>query len=499
MSQPNIVLFVSDQHRADWMGCAGNPFVQTPNLDRLAEDGVRFTQAYCNAPICVPSRMSMMTGRFPHRIEVMSNNHILSSDIPTFAHALSIAGYETVLGGRMHFVGPDQRHGYQKRLVGDITNTYPGGPKTEYGRLKGTDSRGIRSIELAGGGDSPVLQFDGDVIEACERFLAERGKKEQGGQEGQEGQEGQDKPLFLTVGLYGPHTPYVSPPELFEQALKVMEGQDTPIPIDASPQHPWIEKWFKAVKIREITDEEIRRVRAAYAGSVGQLDEWVGRIVHACSSLPGETIFIYLSDHGEMAGDHGMFWKFNFYQPAVNVPIIVTQLGRSEAGLVEKGRTVSAPVSLVDLAPTLVSLGGCPAMPGLDGDDLTPMLRGPQEHAQKLGDRAIFSEIYQFGAPVRMMIRYPYKLIYYHGFGSPQLFNLQEDPEEQIDLSGEEGYSNIRKELLAELLDGWDPERITQRAEEKGTDTSYISKWGSVSSWGRHELWDPEDPFRKLN
>jgi choline-sulfatase len=490
MSQPNIVLFVSDQHRADWMGCAGNTFVQTPNLDRLAEDGVRFTQAYCNAPICVPSRMSMMTGRFPHRIEVMSNNHILSSDIPTFAHALSIAGYETVLGGRMHFVGSDQRHGYQKRLVGDITTTYPGGPKTEYGRLEGTASRGIRSIELAGGGDSPVLQFDGDVIEACERFLAERGLREQ---------EGQEKPLFLTVGLYGPHTPYVSPPELFEHALKAMEGQDAPIPIDASPQHPWIEKWFNAVKIREITVEEIRRVRAAYAGSIGQLDEWVGRIVSACSSLPGETIFIYLSDHGEMAGDHGMFWKFNFYQPAVNIPIIVTQLSRSKEVLADKGRTVSAPVSLVDLAPTLVSLGGCPEMPGLDGDDLTPLLRGSQENTLKLGDRAIFSEIYQFGAPVRMIIRYPYKLIYYHGYGNPQLFHLQEDPAEQRDLSEEADYGDIKQKLLAELLDGWEPERITQRAEEKGADTRYVSKWGSVSSWGRHELWDPQDPFRKLD
>jgi choline-sulfatase len=479
------------------MGCAGNPFVQTPHLDRLAEDGVRFTQAYCNAPICVPSRMSMMTGRHPHRIEVMSNNHILSSDIPTFAHALSIAGYETVLGGRMHFVGPDQRHGYQKRLVGDSTNTYPGGPKTEYGRLKGTDSRGIRSIELAGGGDSPVLQFDGDVIEACERFLAERGK---GGQGRQDGQDRQEKPLFLTVGLYGPHTPYVSPPELFEQALQAMEGQDAPIPIDAKPQHPWIEKWFKAVKIREITDEEIRRVRAAYAGSVGQLDKWVGRIVNACSSLPGETIFIYLSDHGEMAGDHGMFWKFNFYQPAVNVPIIVTQLSRGgEERLVEEGKTVSAPVSLVDLAPTLVSLGRCPAMPGLDGDDLTPLLNGSAPKDEDWADRAIFSEIYQFEAPVRMIIRHPYKLIYYHGYGNPQLFHLQEDPAEQHDLSGEEGYINIKKQLLAELLDGWDPDRITLRAEEKGADTRYVSKWGGVSSWGRHELWDPENPFRKLN
>ena len=130
-NKPDIVMIVSDQHKASVAGCYGDPTVQTPNIDRLASEGVLFENAYCNYPVCGPSRQSFLTGRYPHQIGCWDNGSTLASDIPTFAHALGLAGYETVLDGRAHWIGPDQRHGYEERLVGDISESYwvPGAPK----------------------------------------------------------------------------------------------------------------------------------------------------------------------------------------------------------------------------------------------------------------------------------------------------------------------------------------------------------------------------------
>jgi choline-sulfatase len=266
MTKPNIVFIVSDQHRGDFMGCAGNRVVRTPNLDRLAEGGVRFSQAYCNSPFCVPSRTSMLTGRYPHQTGVFVNSDHLASDIPTFVHGLALGGYETVLCGRMHFVGPDQRHGYQHRLVGDITPTYLGGPSTAYGDLKGTSAQGLRSIELARPGNSPVLEYDEQVTQAFEQFVSQRNPDA-------------GQPLFITVGLYGPHPPFVSPPELYEQAVQAMEAEDSVIPPDEHPRHPWLEHWFNRLNADQITPKRKNEARANYIGLVNRLDQLIGRIV----------------------------------------------------------------------------------------------------------------------------------------------------------------------------------------------------------------------------
>ncbi|MCC2685428.1 MAG: arylsulfatase, partial [Paenibacillaceae bacterium] len=313
MDKPNIILLVSDQHRADWMGCSGSRYVHTPNLDRLATGGVRFAQTYCNSPFCVPSRMSMLAGRHPYRTQVWSNEHQLASEIPTFAHALGIAGYETVLCGRMHFKGPDQRHGYETRLVGDITPTYNGGPTTPYGPLKGSAAQGMKSLECAGPGDSPVLRYDEAVTAACETFLAERSRSQAEASQTPQAATNQQRPLFLTVGWYGPHPTFICPPDLYEQAESALGGEEG-IPKDDEPLHPWVKDWFRRLNIDSATKEQIAIVRASYAGLINRLDQLIGRVLEAAKSLAGETYIVYLSDHGEMAGDHGMFWKQSFYE-----------------------------------------------------------------------------------------------------------------------------------------------------------------------------------------
>lgn len=478
MARPNIVLIVSDQHRADWLGCAGNQVVQTPNLDSLAAGGVRFTDAYCNAPLCVPSRMSMLAGRLPQRTAVLSNGDSLSSGMPTFAHALALAGYETVLCGRMHFVGADQRHGYGRRLVGDITPSYPGGPKTDYGELEGTAGQGLRSIEHAGSGDSPVQRYDETVVRAGERFLHERGAAPA------------HLPLFLTVGLYGPHHPFVAPPEHYESAHAALLAGEAPLPRDPEPRHPWVADWFRRLDADGITIEETRRVRAAYAGLVGRLDELVGRLVAAARTLPGDTLLIYVSDHGEMAGDRGIFWKQSFFEGAVRVPLIVHPLAGLDA-TIARGREVHVPVSLVDLAPTLTSLGDAPPLPSRDGDDLTPLLLAADETASAgtWEERPIFTELVVAGVPVRMIRQGHYKLIYYHGYPSPQLFDLATDPHEQQDLGQLDAYASVRNALEERLLAGWNPDEIAQQVRTQELDLRYLTRWGTEVGMGPLDLW----------
>lgn len=482
MAQPNIVLIVSDQHRADWLGCAGNRVVRTPNLDALAAGGVRFTDAYCNAPLCVPSRMSMLAGRQPHHTGVLSNGDSLPSGMPTFAHALALAGYETILCGRMHFVGADQRHGYARRLVGDITPSYPGGPQTDYGALAGTAGQGLRSIAHAGPGESPVQRYDEAVVRAGEHFLREREAAPT------------DRPLFLTVGLYGPHHPFVAPREHYESAHAALLAGDAPLPRDPEPPHPWVADWFQRLDAAGITVEETRRVRAAYAGMVGRLDELVGRLVAAARTLPGDTLLVYLSDHGEMAGDRGMFWKQSFFEGAVRVPLIVHPLAGQRAGIA-RGREVRVPVSLVDLAPTLASLGAAPPLPDPDGDDLTPLVRTPDDAAMAGGweERPVFAEPVIAGTPVRMIRCGRYKLIYYHGYPSPQLFDLATDPHEQRDLCQIDEYAVVRDALEEQLLADWHPDEIARRAHDRAKDLRYLTRWGSDVGMGPLDLWTNDD------
>ena len=142
MPGPNLLYIHSDQHNPYVTGCYGDLLVQTPHLDRLAAEGVVFENVYCPSPICVPSRMSMLSGRYPHENRVWTNSHILDSGIPTFAHAMGAAGYQPVLVGRMHAVGPDQLHGYAERLVGDHGPNHPGGGGVDHGELSGTAGTG---------------------------------------------------------------------------------------------------------------------------------------------------------------------------------------------------------------------------------------------------------------------------------------------------------------------------------------------------------------------
>ena len=178
MDRPNFLIIMSDKHHAGTMGCAGDNTIRTPNLDRLSANGVRFNQCYTASPLCVPARMAFLTGQYPSDTRAWCNENILGSDIPTFAHPLGVGGYETVLCGRMHFCGPDQRHGFEKRLVGDITGVHHRQLRPDADHLMKdmweAMGQSLHAASFSGPGRSYVLDYDDQVTDACVDFPSTR-------------------------------------------------------------------------------------------------------------------------------------------------------------------------------------------------------------------------------------------------------------------------------------------------------------------------------------
>ncbi len=472
-SQPNILLMMSDQHSGQVLGCAGDPVVRTPNLDALAERGTMFESCHCAAPLCVPSRMTMLTGRHCSEIGVWSNNCHLASDIPTFCHALGIAGYETVLCGRMHFVGPDQRHGFQSRIMGDVSGqTHPGGPVPNMPRpLLGATGQSYNAVAVAGPGRTAYQAYDEAVLATATEWMQARADSDD------------DRPFLLTAGFVLPHCPFVAREDLYEYYYERVEMPEIPDGY-LDDLHPAMKAWREARGIEGLTDEQIRRARAGYYGMVEHFDEIVGGMLRALrdTGLAEDTVVIYVSDHGESAGKNGLWWKSQFYDHAVGVPMIVAGPG------IPQGRR-SEVVSLLDVAPTLTELAGAPGLPLPSGQSLLPLMR--DELSAPWRDEA-FSEMISFGALYpyqgRMIRRGPWKLIHYEGCEEPMLFNLDEDPDEFEDRAGDPSCGDARDYLEDRVLEGWDPDAALRTLRHRRRRRDVLVEWRRA--WADA----PEDP-----
>jgi len=480
--QPNIVYILSDQHHADVWGGAGDPYISTPNIDALAASGVSLRDCSCASPLCVPSRSSLLSGLSPQKTGIYNNMQALPFHVPTFAHSLANAGYETVLSGRMHFVGQDQNHGFQTRLVGDITGTYPmnykkildnakksGAPKATkniYGPLAGTSGPIRRAVELSGGGDSAVLHFDRDVADAAIDFLRTRKS---------------DKPLLITVGFYGPHCPYVAPEGLFKKYYDLLPAYPAVTPEEVAQMHPAMQQWINNRGVADLTDEDVRRVRAAYYALTEYTDSLIGEVLAAARETLGEenTVFIYGSDHGDCIGQHGYFWKSNFFDGSVRVPMMFSWKGHFA-----EGKTLHAPTTLLDLAPTLTELAGAAPLPCADGRSLVKDLR---EGVSQEEDRLIFSFCSDIkgDTPSAMVKNKRWKLVLFGDF-PPMLFDLQNDPEENVNLAGTQAAAAVEKELTCALLAAWDPEKAKADLAMEKARTAIVNTWFSdtvLTAW----------------
>ena len=465
---PNLLYIHSDQHAQRVLDCYGDSFLQNTNLGRLAKSGIVFDNIYCDSPICVPSRMSMLTARRPFENEVWTNEQQLDSRTPTLAHSIGAAGYDPVLIGRMHAMGPDQLRGYSRRLVGDHCPNQLGGSAIDRGSLEGTAGPHRISLKKSGAGQSAYQVHDEEVQKQAVAFLQNACQQRQSGS--------RSKPFNLTVGYMLPHPPYVARYEDFERFRSKMT-----LPAKQKESntetHPFLQWWRSHTEIETVPVEEQIRARAAYWALVYRLDQWIGELLQILEDAGQleNTLVVYTSDHGDMLGEHGLWWKHTFYEESVKVPLIM-----SWPGHLPRNTRSSLVASGVDVTATMLELLGAPPLPGMSGRSFASQLQDP---GRSEWDDLAFSEYSSTlfapgeGCYQRMVRKEEWKYIYFHG-QPDMLFNLAKDPEELENLAEDPLLANTVSELKSILMADWSPDLVSRKMEKLGSVNSLLEKWG---------------------
>ncbi len=479
---PDILLIMADQMTPFMTSPYGQRAARTPNLARLAAEGALFENAYCNSPLCVPSRTSMFTSRLPSSVQSYDNASEFASHWPALMHYLRRAGYRTAVAGKCHFIGPDQLHGFDERLTPCI---YPADfsmlPDWRLGPVynKGTSVQSMLRM-LGPSKWNRQLAFDQMVFDrALERL-------------GMHALSGRKQPLFLNVSFTQPHDPFTTTKEF----LDLYQDADIPLPTDhgdirkLSPTYEWF-IIHHGLDREKLPPDRVREARRNYLGMVSWIDDKVGRLLAELDrlGLSGNTVVVFTSDHGEMLGEHGQWSKRLMLEWSSRVPLIVRAPGK-----IAGGSRVPAPVSLLDLFPTLAELAGAQVETPLDGRSVLPLLDG-RETAR---DREVVCEYLGEGTiePVRMVRLENWKYITVNGY-PPQLYDLAKDPEETVNLAGRREYSAIESRLRARSERGWDGNALKQAVMRSQQDRAIVR---SIRHFGAAPQWDyapvSPGPFR---
>ena len=369
---PNFLIIMADQLNPAFLPAYGHRLVHAPHITALAERGAVFTNAYCNSPLCSPSRAVFMTGQLPSRTGVYDNAAEFRADIPTFAHYLRAGGYRTILSGKLHFCGPDQMHGFEERLTTDIYPAdYGWTPDWERPSERPQWYHNMSSVTQAGlCTRTNQIDFDDEVVFRAERALFDHARA------------GDGRPFCLVASLTHPHDPYAITKEYWD----LYRHEDIDMPrVRGAPDDPHTARLRHvfAMDAGPPGEAEIRNARHAYYGEISYVDANVGRITRALAAagFGDDTIVIICSDHGEMLGERGIWYKMNFFEGGARVPLIFSGAGIS-------ARRIGSAVSLADLLPTLVELSGGDAgalAAPIDGRSLAPHLGGGG-HDEALGE-----------------------------------------------------------------------------------------------------------------
>ncbi|WP_172329028.1 choline-sulfatase [Mangrovicoccus sp. HB161399] len=444
-SRPNILIFMVDQLNGTFFPDGPAEFLHVPNIRTLAERSTRFRNAYTASPLCAPGRASYMSGQLPSRTGVYDNAAEFASSIPTYAHHLRRAGYQTCLSGKMHFVGPDQLHGFEERLTTDI---YP----PDFGWTPDYRKPGER-IEwwyhnmgsVTGSGVAEItnqMEYDDEVAYHATRKIYDLGR-------------GHDaRPWCLTVSFTHPHDPYVARRkywDLYEDCDRLLpEVGDLGYP----NQDPHSKRIFDANdwKSFDISEDDIRRSRRAYFANISYLDDKIGEVMEALRGTRQEenTIILFVSDHGDMLGERGLWFKMSFLEGAARVPVMIA------APQMPAGR-VDVPVSNIDICPTLCDLAGISLdeiRDWTDGESLVPLANG--------GTRGPVAMEYAAEASYAPMVclregRWKYTAC---ALDPEQLFDLEADPHELANLAGDPAHAATLKRYRAMAGDRWDLARF---------------------------------------
>lgn len=464
---PNVLILMSDQHKRSCMGAYGDRVAIAPHLDRLANESVRFTEAYCANPVCTPSRASIMTGLYSHNHEAQNNALPYSWRHKTLAHHFGASGYLTALIGKMHWVD-GQTHGFDYRLefndwyqyLGPKTKIYAdelGRPNSGSGlpeiddlwREEGDPWKGPRDLDNREGsvavGRVSLLEekdhFDNFVARESVRFLKEHGT--------------QDQPFFLITSFLKPHDPFM-PAERF---AKMFRPEDMKLPESWGKAD--IEQLPKEVResIRfngptpELRDEHEAKKRIAfYYANLAQMDDCVGQVIKALEDLKldRDTIIVYTSDHGEMLGELGLWQKFQFYEGSCGIPLTIRVPG------VRPG-VCSTPISQVSFSKTITELANVREIAPNDGKSFADLVHDPHSSIQH---GPVFAE-YALGTKrAKYLIRDGDFKYTFWTHDIPELYNLRTDPEELHNLASLPEYAVDEARLKRRLFEWHKPEEV---------------------------------------
>jgi choline-sulfatase len=471
---PNILIVMADQMAPAFLPIYGHALTRAPNMLQLARDGVVFDSAYCSSPLCAPSRASFMSGLLPSRTGVYDNAAEFGAEIPTFAHALRLRDYRTILSGKMHFCGPDQLHGFEQRLTTDIYpadfNWTPDWERPDHRPGWYHNMSSVRDAGLCV--RSNQLDFDDETAFMAERAIFDHARSRD------------PRPLLLVASFSHPHDPFAVPQRYWD--LYRDEDIDMPATAQALDAHSRRLRHVCAMDSEPVTEAQVRAARHAYYGAIAYVDDLLGRLMQALRSaaLAEDTIVVLTSDHGEMLGERGLWYKMSFLEGSSRVPLVIASPGRFAP------RRVARSVSLVDLLPTLIDLAGGNAHSlgtSIDGRTLAPHLRGAGGHDEAIGEYLAEGAI----APMAMIRRGAYKFIH-SPVDSDQLFDLTRDPGERDNLTDNPSHANLVAEFRAEVGKRWNLAELDARVRKSQRRRRLVD---AALNKGKIQAWDFQ-PFR---
>ena len=440
MTKPNILIIMVDQLNGKLFPNGPADWLHAPNIKELAAKSTRFKNAYTASPLCAPGCASFMSGQLPSRTQVSDNAAEFSSSIPTYPHHLRRAGYQTCLSGKMHFVGADQLHGFEERLTTDI---YP----PDFGWTPDYRKSGERIDwwyynmgSVTGAGVAEItnqMEYDDEVCYNATRKLYDlsRGKD--------------DRPWCLTVSFTHPHDPYVARKkywDLYEYCDHLLPDVG---PIDYKDHDTHSQRILDANDHEnfDITEDQVRRARRAYFANISYLDDKVGEVLNALKDTRQMATILFVSDHGDMLGERGLWFKMSFFEGSARVPLMICA-PQMPAGLLE------TPVSNIDVAPTLCDLAGVcieEVMPWTTGVSLVPMANGV-ERTEPVSMEYAAEGSY---SPL-VCLRYGKWKYTRCSLDSDQLFNIFSDPLELNNLAKVAKHQGTLDQLRAKSEARWD-------------------------------------------